>query len=213
MEEFSGDRGTVLVSNAGAIYSGVGVVVVVGSIVAVVLGLLAGSMTVVLIALLLGVVVGGFAIPRALVEWRWDSPEIHIASHPLALGEPTTVQYVRRRAHGTIAGGTGPVQFRLRCNESATYTVGTDTRTDTSTVYDETWTAEGSFAGQSFLAELEIAIPMHAGAPTFDSGNNEVSWELEVNPERAPIPRFSASFTLDVAARLGRFSAGVQDVV
>ena len=67
------------------------------------------------------------------------------------------------------------VHTEFRCVESATYTFGTNTRTDTESIFEKRQTIDGGFTSRTYTASLPIHIPVDRGAPTIDLGHNEIS--------------------------------------
>ncbi len=184
-------RRTGLVAIGGAILIALLTTVGVGALVA-------GS-NIGLLFLLLAAVTAVFVLPRLRDHLRWDAPELHVQTHPLRLGSHIAASFVRTPTGVRLANGTPlSAEFRLVCEERATYRQGTDTRTETAKVVDHRWTSTGTTA-EAATIPTTIPVPDTAGAPTFDLGNNEVRWTLEVTPLTGPIPRSSSSFDIVVA--------------
>ena len=76
--------------------------------------------------------------------------------------------------------------------------MGTDTRTDTTTVSKVSITAQGALQAGTFVADVALAVPINAGAPTFDSGHNEVRWSLQIETDE-PLPTFDKNFKVVVS--------------
>ncbi len=141
-----------------------------------------------------------FLVPRVKEVRSWHDPELHLPEYPLTLGSSSEVRFVRRpKVTGSDHGGA-PIaaRFTLECEERATYRQGTDTRTDTSTVHKHVWTANGAHHETASIG-TQLNVPDDHGAPTFDLGNNEVRWTLEIEPTGSSFPNSKASYTLDVA--------------
>ena len=84
----------------------------------------------------------------------------------------------------------------LRCAEWVRYTVGTDTRTDTATVFERTFRVEGTIQDNTFKGAFNLEIPVDRGGPTLELSDNKVNWTLEI--ELAPISTVSGDHDLDL---------------
>lgn len=158
----------------------------------------AGAVIFTTILFLITLVVSGFVIPRALEARAWHAAELHLPQSPLSLGSVTAAEFVRRSKKSTKLDHLAEVYTELRCVESATYTVGTDSRTDTQSVFEKRQTVDGGFTAGTFTATLPIQIPVERGAPTMEVGNNEITWEFEIKGSGRTLPKRGITFTLTV---------------
>lgn len=185
-------------------------------------GLLAAAVAALVLAISTGsavfIIIVGVVISMALgaVTWtmvemsRWEPLELHFASWPLELGSSTTVTVVRR-AKRAVPDATYTLDADLTCKESATYTVGTDTRTDTDTVHRAQVSSVGHLQDNTFVGTVQLDIPHNRGAPTMDLGNNEVEWKLDIDVDELSRAMAKRAFTLDVAPVLDQRHRDIQD--
>ncbi|MBN1396115.1 MAG: hypothetical protein JW959_13920, partial [Pirellulales bacterium] len=93
----------------------------------------------------------------------------------------------------------------LRCEESATYRQGTDTRTETREVFRRELFLRQGFSvrsGLPFETEIEFDVPdgaMHS----FAADHNEINWTLVVEGDVANWPDFKRSFPVVVRPIIG----------
>ena len=120
---------------------------------------------------------------------------LEISDHPLHPG----------RSYRLLLSQAGRLRFNslellLVCEEEATYRHGTDTRTETRRVHQQTVFRREGFEvrrGVPFEAECELAAPigvMHS----FKSEHNEVNWRLIVKGDAVGWPDFERSFPVIV---------------
>lgn len=166
-----------------------------------------GSWVFTLIFLSVGTLVAAFFAPRFAVFMRWHPAELHIDSYPMPLGAPVKATYVHRSKKGPPQDASTSLQVRLTCEERATYTVGTETRTDKETVSEQVWSVNGAIRAGVFMADGELTVPLDQGVPTFKTDNNEVRWKLSVTPEE-PLPSHDVTFILNVFAQIGEPGVG-----
>lgn len=86
----------------------------------------------------------------------------------------------------------------LACDEEATFRHGTNTRTETRRVYEQTVLCRQSFEirpAAPFETKCDIEVPVGA-MHSFKSDHNEVNWRLLVRGEVAGWPRYERSFPL-----------------
>ena len=153
-------------------------------------------------------------LPRSIrARWRWHSPELIVADRALALGSQTAITYRRKPRRVTDIGTCG-IRAQLLCEESATYSRGTDSTTVTATVYQQSHTGEGAGTAEGLEATVVVPIPVYAGAPTQSFEHNQISWflEIEVRGDRLPtdVHRFEIAVSAQLDERLGQ-PAPVQD--
>jgi len=117
-------------------------------------------------------------------------PILTFESYPITLGKPFTLNWKFEGQSSRI----GTMKIVLTATESATYRRGTDTYTDTQLFfYEELISTSARFDIAS--GSLSFTIPstmMH----TFESSNNNIIWELEVQGDIANWPDISDTFLL-----------------
>lgn len=135
------------------------------------------------------------------VRRAWQPSRLILSDWPLLLGGTTRAWFARPPSG---AGATPPpASARLVLRESATYDVGTSTRTathDVRTIPLGFTPAEVDGTGGFWL---ELRIPAD-GAPTIQLGSNLVEWIVEVDLESTGRPSTTSRFTVLVAPRLAR---------
>lgn len=152
-------------------------------------------------ALILAVGAAGaalFVVPRVIATSRWEAAQITIERYPFQLGDEVNVRFQQRAQGAKVpADQDGPATFTLVCTERATYTVGTNTRTETHTVAEYSWEAPGQLVSGTYIADTILRVPLERGAPTFECDHNEVAWELKVHTPD-PLPSFERAFKVVV---------------
>lgn len=200
----------VLTDDSGKAAGGCAAVLLLAAAIVIIIAVQSNSTIATTIAI--AVVALGLAVlmASALETRRWNPLELHFPIWPLPLGSTSSVEIVRT-AKRPPPDAQVQVEAQVSCEERATYTVGTDTRTDTETVYDETSTTSGQLQGGVFRTVLELHIPADHGAPSFDLGNNEVRWELELHVDQLSRIMTKMTFELEVAAVLDTGLRNIQD--
>ncbi len=132
---------------------------------------------------------------------KWESSRLILEEWPLAIGSSTVVWFGRPLAKSTTT--PRPRDARLILRESATYRVGTDTRTATSDLLKVPLSlTDRSMDGISGY-ETELVIPPD-GPPTIQLDSNLVEWivEFELDAPRAPATtsRFTVLVSPEIAA-------------
>lgn len=151
------------------------------------------------------------ALVWAAMEMRkWGPLEAHFSTWPLELGSTTPVHLIRHSKRA-VPASTLNFDVAVECEEWVRYTVGTDTRTDTNTVYRGESNAVGQLASNTFTADIEVHIPVHSGAPTFELDDNKVTWEVEIDISQLSSVSSKVSLDLIVAPVLGRSHRNIQD--
>lgn len=123
---------------------------------------------------------------------------------PLRLGEPMTVRFSQRRFRGRA-----PVQgisAWIKCDEWVRYRQGTDTRTDTVTL----WEAQlpGQIADPLGAAEFltgtwQLRLPPEF-PPSFDASDNKLRWTFTVHVDIPGRPDIRNAFILPVVPEVVR---------
>ena len=153
------------------------------------------------LALIVGVVaavgvvitVAGFAETR-----NWEPFELNFPEWPLVLGSTSMVEVIRR-SKKKVDDREIAVVFRLECEEAATYTVGTDTRTDTETVFSNSANVTGRMQSNVFRALVPLEIPTDAGCPTLDLRNNKITWKLSHGTDHLSTVSFDRNHEFEVS--------------
>lgn len=171
LRESAADRfaSLLIVGLLGLVFTGVGVSL-----------LMVGAPLWVLLFLVVGVVclaIAGVSGSRALLA---GPAEVYLDRFPLRLGESVTVRYFQKRR------GKGPVNgivARLQCRELVTYRQGTNTRTDSATVWEaELPTAPTNPVNMPSLLHEAWRLRVPADRPpSFEANRNSIIWELKVN--------------------------------
>ena len=120
---------------------------------------------------------------------------VEISDHPLRPGE-------RYDVFMSQAGGREirSLDFSLVCDEVTTFRQGTDTRTETRRVYQQTVVSQPSVdvaKGQNFEIRTELELPtgiMHS----FKADHNEIQWRLLVEGEVDRWRQYDRSFPVTV---------------
>lgn len=202
----------MIIDESGSSIAGCGAVLLVVAGAALVFAL-ANASTVWSVILAVFVVIALGALGLAIHEMRrWEPLELHFAEWPLRLGSSTPVRVVRR-ARQRVPDADYTLEAELECTESARYTVGTDTRTDTDVVHRDLINIVGALRDRTFEAGFVLDIPAHRGAPTMDLGNNDVEWTLDVDVHELSRLMAMMAFTLEVASILDRQHRNIQDSI
>ena len=123
-------------------------------------------------------------------------PVVTIPEQPLVPGQAFPFNYTQEiKKQLLVESGT----IKFLCRESATYRVGTDTRTHTyDRVISEVPIAGTSFGpGEPFNFTLELAVPAD-GMPTFEAMSNKIQWLVMVNLKIAQWPDVSETYNIPV---------------
>lgn len=143
-------------------------------------------------------------IPRALAFFKWHPAELVIRANAFTLGATQTVTY-RRRPRKISDIAETQVQLTLECVETARYRVGTDTRTETATVFQQAFHSSGRGTPNGFEAPIPVHVPSNVGGPTLQLSNNRVEWRMKVQPDPAgKLPTQNATFPLVVGPVLAK---------
>ena len=144
--------------------------------------------------LALGVVIGLISGRRAL---GWHRSELVVGHQQVMLGSELHL-VVRRRPRRQRDLPRAAVEARLRCRERATFSAGTDTRTEVTDLVEVSATATGEGTPRGFEAELVLRIPVDAGAPSIHLPRNQVVWTISVDTPDPALPGPSDEFDLRV---------------
>lgn len=156
------------------------------------------ALVVMAIATLVLVIASAESLRAAML---WHTPELESPSAALALGSQFVVVY-RRRPKRVRDVSECKVFFRLVCEERATYRQGSNSTTETAEVVVQELTSDGFGTEKGVEAHAAFRIPVDAGAPSFDLGNNEVCWFVQVWVVGQGLPRDKHKFELRVIPEL-----------
>lgn len=200
----------VIVDDSGSSIAGCGGVVLLAALAGLILAIGNGSrMFTVIIGLVMLVALIGLS--WAILEMRrWAPLELHFSNWPLEIGSTTSV-HVIRRAKQSVPDADYTLEAELTCEESARYTVGTDTRTDTETVHRDRINVDGYLRNRTFEATFDVVIPHRRGAPSIDLGNNKIEWKLDIDVDELSRMMAKIDFTLIVAPVLDPSHQNIQD--
>ena len=162
--------------------------------------LLGGKVDWLLLALLVPFAAVGVAslavfVRRGLLTTAVGTTQLEISAQPLRPGGTYQVLLAQ--------GGAGTMQslrLSLALEEQATFTQGTDTRTERLTVWARdirTWTDLQLTPGTRFEAQESFTLPADA-MHSFASEHNSVRWSIAVHGEAEGWPRFVRTFPLVV---------------
>ena len=202
----------ILVDDTGASLGGCGGSIAILSCVGLVLAISAGSLFWIVVLGIIAVVSLAVLALAMLELQRWEPLELHFAEWPLQIGSSTPVRAIRR-AKQSVPDAQFTLEAELECKESATYTVGTDTRTDTDVVHEHEVEVTGHLQDRVFEAHFTIDIPHNRGAPSMDLGNNKVEWKLDIDIDELSRMMAKVAFTLEVAPTLDLRHRDIQDTV
>jgi len=123
-------------------------------------------------------------------------PEAYLSSDLLRLGEPFTFR-LHQVFKGELTLDGGEVKFLMR--ESATYTRGTDTYTDTHEVVQRTVGVPGRVfrAGENLRIEETFQVPV-SGMHTFRGNKNKIEWLVKVELRYARWPDVKEEYAVFV---------------
>ena len=133
---------------------------------------------------------------RSIAGVKIAPPVLQVSNPNPSLGETVRVRWeLRFRAKTMLQDGKVELLFR----ESASYTQGTDTRTDTHEVVKEFYELPiGEMeAGKSIEGQTDFIIP-EDGMHTFKQKNNSLEWFLRVRLNAMEWPDLEDEFVLHV---------------
>lgn len=139
-----------------------------------------------------------FFIRRLLIATGIGPTLVEISDHPLYPGE-------RYRLFVQQAGRLHMKSLRvlLVCEEEATYRHGTDARTETRRVYEQTLFEQARCEvqhGMPFETQCDVELPPGA-MHSFKSDHNEVNWKILVKGNVSRWPDYERSFPVIVYPR------------
>jgi len=144
---------------------------------------------------LVGLLLLGVLIRQFLVTTGVGPTMVEISDHPLRPGG-TYKLFVFQAGRLTV----NRLEVALVCEEEATFTCGTDTRTETREVYSQPLFSREGFEvvrGMPFEAELEFTVPaqvMHS----FKAEYNSINWKVMVSGDVAGWPDYRRAFPIVV---------------
>lgn len=123
---------------------------------------------------------------------------IEVSAEPAFAGESLEI-FVSQPGAATI----NRLQATLRCQERATYKVGTSSRTESHTAFEQSIFDEGPFViprGIPWKRRATLTLP--EGPHSFKSDNNEIAWTILVKADIDNWPDYEESFELRVLPRV-----------
>lgn len=143
---------------------------------------------------LIGLVMLVAALWRYLSRLRLGSPVLTISNSELQVGERFNVEYQQAFK---VASEVSKASVSLVFQEAATYTQGTDTRTDRHTNIVETHEIPGRRfeAGEALQQSLSMAIPSDA-MHTFIADNNKLQWFVRVHVDIVDWPDLKEDYEI-----------------
>jgi hypothetical protein len=120
---------------------------------------------------------------------------VEISDHPLLPGRTYRVS-ISQAGHLRV----NALELALVCEERATYQQGTNTRTDTRRVFEQSLLRREAFQimpAQPYEAEADLAVPVDA-MHSFRGKHNEVLWQLVVRGDVARWPGYRREFPVVV---------------
>lgn len=121
----------------------------------------------------LGLIV--LTVKRIMVARKLAPPSLTLSQWPVRLGGRCKVRFERRTKDGTKFTS---VEGALVLVESATYRVGTDTRTVTKDVWSTPLVPRPA-QGDAVRAEWDLEPPVD-GPPSFEAPRNRLRWEVRM---------------------------------
>ncbi|MDH3679311.1 MAG: hypothetical protein OEV40_05100 [Acidimicrobiia bacterium] len=166
-------------------------------VVGLVLLFIVGAWAVAVILLVVGLAAVAYFWRSIAAAVGWHAAQLEVPTLPLMLGSDPRLIYRRRPRKLTDIPACN-VHCTVVCEERATYRQGTKTRTDTSKVFEQTFTGHGTGTPHGLEASIPVRIPATAGAPSFDLGDNEVQWYLLTTVKGPGLPEDEQRFPLPV---------------
>ncbi len=158
-----------------------------------------------LIAVVVGIILLLLLTGRSLLAaLRWRRAALELAGTPLRLGSTNRVVYRRPSRRGGSGIGSFTLTGTLQCVEEAEYRQGTDRRTARATVHEATVGGQGTASADGLVVTFDLPVPLGAGAPSFDLGNNSVHWYLETSLTGSGVPGDTNRFQLVVGPEVDR---------
>jgi hypothetical protein len=139
----------------------------------------------------IGIMLVGYLVRQGLITAGVGATRLEISNHPLYPGEQYDV-FISQAGRFTLTS----LKLFLVCQERATYRQGTDTRTDTCTVYHQcVFTVENVELEdhKPFDGQCRLVIPPSA-MHSFNSDHNEIGWKLVVRGCAASRPNYERDF-------------------
>jgi hypothetical protein len=139
----------------------------------------------------IGIMLVGYLVRQGLITAGVGATRLEISNHPLYPGGEYEV-FISQAGRFTLTS----LNLFLVCQERATYRQGTDTRTDTCTVYRQcVFTVENVELEdhKPFDGRCRLDIPASA-MHSFNSDHNEIGWKLVVRGCVASRPNYERDF-------------------
>jgi hypothetical protein len=150
--------------------------------------------------------IGGFAIAFLCVRQllsRRKLASVEIGAEPTFAGEELEI-YVEQRgpARGVLL--LNHFKAHIRCEERVTYTVGTDTRTESTVVFEHAVVDESAvniLAGETWSRHVRVAIPRELCS--FKAPHNQVIWAIVLDADVSSWPDYKEAFVFRVVPPIG----------
>jgi len=123
---------------------------------------------------------------------------VEIGAEPVYASDELEV-FVEQPGPATI----NRITATLKCEERATYTVGTDTKMETNVVYQQELFEEGMVVvarGKPWSQRVRVTMPN--GPCSFNATKNEVVWVITLDADIASWPDYKESFEFRVVPRV-----------
>lgn len=138
-----------------------------------------------------------WGIRLLLVIVRLKPGELVLPQYPLRLGDACRVHYRRQLRSGSTQR-KGKITAQLICYEWVQYRQGTDTKTATHTLWEETFPLNEVDRGTRRVEyDAQIHIAPH-NPPSFSARSNQIRWEMRVNLDLPGVAKDASHFRLQV---------------
>lgn len=149
------------------------------------------------IFVVIGVIGLAWGLRWLSVIWRLEPGEVVLPSYPLRLGESSPIQYRRRLRHG-LTSQTGKITAIWLCYEWIQYRRGTDTVTQTHTLW-EIDLPDMSIDTGSKIIEYDANVTVSPqGVPSLDAKHNQIRWEIRVTVDVPGLAKDTSYFRFRV---------------
>ncbi|MEO1352646.1 MAG: hypothetical protein AAFW84_28260 [Cyanobacteria bacterium J06635_15] len=128
---------------------------------------------------------------------RLKPGELILPQYPLRLGESCRIRYRRQLRSGSTRR-RGKVTAQLICYEWVQYRQGTDTKTATHTLWEETfstWEVDTGIRQVDYETQIQVAAEM---PPSFEARSNQIRWEVRVKLDLPGIAKDASHFRFKV---------------
>jgi FtsH-binding integral membrane protein len=157
-----------------------------------------GMLTFISLFVIAGVIVAVAATKKLL--GRTKLPVVEVSDEPAFVGDEVSF-HVEQRGPARV----NRLQVDLLCRESATYTIGTDTRTEVRDVFERALVDETMLTiarGERSSHQVRAVLPSNLPA-SFASKNNAIRWLVRVRADIAGWPDYDEVFELRALPKVG----------